>query len=563
MNLPIAERELRIAARSPRTYRGRLVGSVIFGAITIWMFWFITRYGGNISMIAPQTFAFIAHMALLMCMFSVSITADALSSEKRNGTLGLLFLTDLKGRDIVFGKLASFGLISFFGLVGIIPILAMPVLMGGITGQAVFRTSLTLLNALFFALSIGLWVSSKSWEQKRAMNASIWIVVGLMWLLPGATALLRLRYPALGQYLEYVEILSPMYQQSHASPFGIGMRREMYWQGLAATHLLAWFALWRACAILPRAWQDRPVISAVGRWKKWWEELRYGSSEVRAALRARLLEFNAVHWLGSRERFAPLNSWLFVVAVFIGWIVLWAWIRLKVGPGGPPFWGLAIPATLILYLGLRIRTCAIAGEIIARDRFSGALELLLSTVLTEREVARGQWLTIRRTIVGPAIVTIFIGTFLFVAALVIDPPDRVSWAVYAYIGLVAVFISDIAASLWTGMWTACFSRTRQAAPGQAIMRLLLLPWLIFIGVTTFVNVFDLGHGLDFPEVFTFMLVLCIGNNLFWICRSRQMFYERLRIAASEHYQPLPQKKPWWRFWSSNAAVGEIRLSKAA
>src|SRR5215207_2786464 len=125
MHLPIAERELRTASRAPRTYRGRLIACVIFGAITGWMFWFSAKIG-NITQIAPQTFAFIAHMALLMCMFSCSVTADALSSEKRNGTLGLLFLTDLRGVDIVFGKLAAFGLITFYGLMGVIPILAMP-----------------------------------------------------------------------------------------------------------------------------------------------------------------------------------------------------------------------------------------------------------------------------------------------------------------------------------------------------------------------------------------------------------------------------------------------------
>src|SRR5688572_22397038 len=165
MNLPIAERELRIAARSPRTYRGRLIACVIFGMMTSWMFWIMFKVG-NLGTVAPQTYAFISHVALLMCMFSASVTADALSSEKRNGTLGLLFLTDLKGYDIVVGKLAAMGLITFYSLIAVIPILAMPVLMGGVSGQSIVRTALTLLNAIFLSLSIGLWVSARSWEQK-------------------------------------------------------------------------------------------------------------------------------------------------------------------------------------------------------------------------------------------------------------------------------------------------------------------------------------------------------------------------------------------------------------
>lgn len=562
MNLPIAERELRIAARSPRTYRGRLIAGCIFGAITGWMFW-ITSNIGNVSMIAPQTFAFIAHMALLMCMFSGSITADALSSEKRNGTLGLLFLTDLRGFDIVFGKLAALGLMAFYGLMGLLPILAMPVLMGGISGQSVFRTSLTLLNALFLSLSIGLWVSSRSWEQKRALNGSVWIVIFLMWILPALSTLVRMRYPGLAACAEYLELFSPMYQQSHSSPFGVALMRQKYWLSLGATHLLAWFFLWRACSILPHTWQDRAVLSAIGRWKKFWEELRYGSSIVRASLRARLLRINAVHWLSSRERFAPMNAWLLVLAVVLGWIGLWGWIQIRFGGNGPPFFGIGIPATALLYLAMRVRSCSLPGEIITRDRFSGALELLLSTTLTERDVARGQWLTWRRTLLGPAIAVGLIGTFVTIAASFDVNPDEVGLLFYVYFALLILFASDLVASVWTGMWTACFARTAAAAPGQAIIRLLLLPWLVFVAGVTFCVKFRIGQNIEFPEVFTIWWLLCMANNLFWIGRSRRLFYQRLRTAAAERYQPPAHKKPWWHFGFGQPPAAQIRLSKTA
>ena len=50
---------------------------------------------------------------LMMISFIYSLvagrrfTADCLSEEKREGTLGLLFLTDLKGYDVVLGKVAA------------------------------------------------------------------------------------------------------------------------------------------------------------------------------------------------------------------------------------------------------------------------------------------------------------------------------------------------------------------------------------------------------------------------------------------------------------------------
>ena len=49
------------------------------------------------------------------------ITSDCISEEKRDGTLGLLFLTDLRSFDIVLGKLAATSLKAFAGLIAIFP----------------------------------------------------------------------------------------------------------------------------------------------------------------------------------------------------------------------------------------------------------------------------------------------------------------------------------------------------------------------------------------------------------------------------------------------------------
>src|SRR5256885_5281345 len=56
--------------------------------------------------------------AFVYCLFiGARLTADCLSEEKREGTLGLLFLTDLKGYDVVFGKLAATSVNSIYALV--------------------------------------------------------------------------------------------------------------------------------------------------------------------------------------------------------------------------------------------------------------------------------------------------------------------------------------------------------------------------------------------------------------------------------------------------------------
>src|ERR1044071_9279281 len=46
----------------------------------------------------------------------ILLTADCVSRERREGTLGLLFLTDLRGIDVILGKLAAKGIVPMYCL---------------------------------------------------------------------------------------------------------------------------------------------------------------------------------------------------------------------------------------------------------------------------------------------------------------------------------------------------------------------------------------------------------------------------------------------------------------
>src|SRR3974377_477778 len=104
--LPIVARELRIAARRPGTYRARsgaALGLILVGA------WYFLRYHNELPhVLAMGMFLILTGSAVLYCLLSgVWFTADCLSEEKREGSLGLLFLTDLRGYDVVLGKLVA------------------------------------------------------------------------------------------------------------------------------------------------------------------------------------------------------------------------------------------------------------------------------------------------------------------------------------------------------------------------------------------------------------------------------------------------------------------------
>src|ERR1700722_1750218 len=148
--LPIVARELRAAARRRGTYWSRTimaVGAIIVGTIT-----FIEASNSNSQsyQIAQEMFSVGSVMAFIYCLcVGVCSTADCLSEEKREGTLGLLFLTDLKGYDVIGGKLVATSLNSIYGLLAMLPILALSLVLGGVTPGEFWRMALALANLLF------------------------------------------------------------------------------------------------------------------------------------------------------------------------------------------------------------------------------------------------------------------------------------------------------------------------------------------------------------------------------------------------------------------------------
>src|SRR5882762_4511324 len=140
--LPIVERELRVKARQKITHRFRLGGALIAMLLVMFMLFMGAAFSSPQTMGQP-TFHTLAWLAFSYCLFEgARNTADCLSEEKRAGTLGLLFLTDLKGYDVVLGKFMATSLNSFYGLLAIFPPLALPILLGGVTGSEFWRLAL-------------------------------------------------------------------------------------------------------------------------------------------------------------------------------------------------------------------------------------------------------------------------------------------------------------------------------------------------------------------------------------------------------------------------------------
>src|SRR5262245_42058012 len=145
--LPVVHRELRVAARNPKLYSRRLRWGVVqaLAACAVLLF----SGGGFRISSAEWFFTILSQVALVFCLVEgLRKTSDAISSEKREDTLGLLFLSNLTGADVVLGKLSGALIRSLAVLLPFFPILAISLLVGGTTLGEFWRVVFVLLSTL-------------------------------------------------------------------------------------------------------------------------------------------------------------------------------------------------------------------------------------------------------------------------------------------------------------------------------------------------------------------------------------------------------------------------------
>jgi len=174
--LPIVTRELRVAARRPKTYSARTrlaLGWTVMGAYVLLGF-----SATGIGKGSGQTlFTTVSYMMVCWAVVSAWTGCDSISVEKREGTIGLLFLTDLKSHDIVLGKLAACALPSLYGALAAVPLLAISMVLGGVSPALYAKTGVALLNMVFFFQAAGIFASALCRLRRNATNVVLLIVL--------------------------------------------------------------------------------------------------------------------------------------------------------------------------------------------------------------------------------------------------------------------------------------------------------------------------------------------------------------------------------------------------
>ena len=77
------------------------------------------------------------------------LTAGVLAEERRNQTLGLLFLSGLSGGEVFMSKFLSAVLVAFTDLLAIFPMFALPFLIGGVSFDLFEEPRLSVCRSFF------------------------------------------------------------------------------------------------------------------------------------------------------------------------------------------------------------------------------------------------------------------------------------------------------------------------------------------------------------------------------------------------------------------------------
>ena len=474
--LPIVQRELRVAAGRRSTFLVRWWTTLVALALSFVLLGFM-QVGRNASG-GSSVFTTLSFYAFGLCLLAgVFLTADVLSEEKRQGTLGLLFLTDLKGYDIVLGKFMAQGLNAFYCLLAVLPALALPLLLGGTTAWEFWRTVLALLDMLLFSLAAGLLVSAKGREARKTMGTTFWLLLCCSVALPLLAAAGSKVSPS--PIWTSLQWLSPFSAFACATETRYLRHAQLFWGSLLVTTCCSFLFFALASLVIPRVWQEGTnrslrLSTSVAR------SQRRGDVGQRARLRSDLLSRNPVVWLAS-ERFGTQWAAWFVVGLWA--VVIFMLILLEPASVTTPLLGsYAAPPfgfCLKLVFGLQV------GRLFAEYRRSGALELLLCTPLTSREIIRGQMLALVRNFWRP--LAAFIGLLfapLFIQ--VIASSFRGDWQemLVAFSGAVMSglytlrFGIDLVALTYFGMGLALTLKQPHRAPALTVLFVLVLPSLL-------------------------------------------------------------------------------------
>jgi hypothetical protein len=476
--LAIALRELRILSRRKELFRVRWWAVVLAMVVGFFSLAIVATSRSSRNLGNPLFNILTGYAFGISLLSGVGLTADALSLEKREGTLGLLFLTEMNGYDIVLGKLISRGVHAFYALLALLPITAMPLLLGGVTGAEFWRRALALVITMFISLVTGLLASTFHLQSQRAMASTAALLLLLVAGVPGLVYIINRAW--LTSSAAIIRCLSPFFAYSYAADTLYGRHAQSYWASLVGSALVGLLFLVLASLALPRLWQEGNVQLWPKGPGKSWQRSRRQKARTSTTRNRELLAKNPVAWL-LRAESRPWAAWTIVIA----WGATVTALLMSHSSSAPSLvmghYGMTTSFGFLLKIIFAFQACKFFSE----GRRNSGLELLLCTPLMDREIIQGQLSALWRSFCGP--LTLFCA-FLFLptgVCFVTGLATRNFQPVFSALGgsllggfFVLRLLLDLLAVSWFGMGMALSSKKPQLAAFLTILYVLVLPAIL-------------------------------------------------------------------------------------
>jgi ABC-type transport system involved in multi-copper enzyme maturation permease subunit len=447
---PVLWRELQAASRRGSTRHLRLWTAILglgVGLVTYLMLQMTRLTGGS----GGNHFFVFAGYTLLICLVAgVFLTADSISQERREGTLGLLFLSGLGSWDVLAGKLAATGVAALYAVLGLVPLMAIPVLAGGVTGGELARMALVLANGLWYAVTVGLLASVLVREAGRSMLLAL--------VTMGAACLSVLWWARAAPLLADLAPVTAFVRAGHGT---YTANPAAFWQALGGSHAVGWGLFLAAGLVLRRSWQNG---QSEFRWPRaliWLN--RFG--QTRHTSRP---DDSPIVRLAHPGRFGVYAPWMVVLLGTLP-IVLLTGVMGQMTFARIGLW----PVAFLLKAIIAYQAC----RFFAEARRDGTLELLLGTPLTDKEILSGHWALLRRLYFAPVLAYTLINIILGTGMLFSDATTMIFLMITTVFSMGSFLVDCVAAGV-VGTWLALTLRKPQFAFGATVLFALLLPSLL-------------------------------------------------------------------------------------
>jgi hypothetical protein len=257
----------------------------------------------------------------------------------------------------------------------------------------------------------------------------------------------------------------------------------------------------------------------------------------RRAYRSRLLDRNAFLWLALRERGKPFYAW-FLVLFFMG---LFGWVG-RYFPNLIFDMPINIALLLTLHFTLKLWMASEVCHRLVQDRRAGALELLLSTPLRVREIARGQAFALRRIFAWPVAILVVgeIAAALWVLKSGLQRPSPLDRAL-TYAAASSTLLLDAWALNWAGQWRALRGKSVERVLAATLVIILAIPWIAYITIFGVASLLEAFAGMKMS--YRAHLLAWWTLSVIWSCTvgwsARMRYLKNFREYAASRFESAP------------------------